>query len=182
MKMKSLCLAMALVGLTSHYAAAADGTLYFSGTIVNSSCKLASGNNDGLIEVKMGAVPLSKLKNDTNGTGPEVGVNISVKDCDEGTYYIVLDGASATEAPITNVLALDAGNPTAKKVGIRLTDRNNTPVTLDKPFDPNVDPRITVNADGTGTFNLKAYYYTWDKDNAEAGDGNATARFTIIQQ
>ena len=169
MKMKSLCLAMALVGLTSHYAAAADGTLYFSGTIVNSSCKLASGNNDGLIEVKMGAVPLSKLKNDT-------------KDCYEGTYYIVLDGASATEAPITNVLALDAGNPTAKKVGIKLTDRNNTPVTLDKPFDPNVDPRITVNADGTGTFNLKAYYYTWDKDNAEAGDGNATARFTIIQQ
>lgn len=29
MKMKSLCLAMALVGLTSHYASAADGTLYF---------------------------------------------------------------------------------------------------------------------------------------------------------
>ncbi len=47
-----------------------------------------------------------------------------------------------------------------KKVGIKLTDRNNTPVTLDKPFDPNVDPSITVNADGTGTFNLKAYYYT----------------------
>ncbi len=72
----------------------------------------------------------------------------------------MLDGASATEAPITNVLALDAGNLTAKKVGIKLTDRNNTPVTLDKPFDPNVDPSITVNADGTGTFNLKAYYYT----------------------
>ncbi|PKE37815.1 type 1 fimbrial protein, partial [Klebsiella pneumoniae] len=69
-----------------------------------------------------------------------------------------------------------------KKVGIKLTDRNNTPVTLDKPFDPNVDPSITVNADGTGTFNLKAYYYTWDKDNAEAGDGNATARFTIMQE
>ena len=182
MKMKSLCLAMALVGLTSHYAAAADGTLNFIGKIVNSSCKLEGADKNGVIEVTMGSVPLSKLKNDTNGTGPEVGVNISVKDCDEGTYYIVLDGASATEAPITNVLALDAGNPTAKKVGIKLTDRNNTPVTLDKPFDPTVDPRITVNADGTGTFNLKAYYYTWDKDNAEAGDGNATARFTIIQQ
>ncbi|MDM7366336.1 type 1 fimbrial protein, partial [Klebsiella pneumoniae] len=26
------------------------------------------------------------------------------------------------------------------------------------------------------------YYYTWDKDNAEAGDGNATARFTIMQE
>ncbi|CDL22695.1 hypothetical protein [Klebsiella pneumoniae IS53] len=33
MKMKSLCLAMALVGLTSHYAAAADGTLNFIGKI-----------------------------------------------------------------------------------------------------------------------------------------------------
>ena len=182
MKMKSLCLAMALVGLTSHYAAAADGTLNFIGKIVNSSCTLVSDNDDGLIVVKMGSVPLSKLKNDINGTGPEVGVNISVKNCDAGTYYIVLDGASATEAPITNVLALDAGDPTAKKVGIKLTDRNNTPVTLDKPFDPKVDPSITVNADGTGTFNLKAYYYTWDKDHADAGDGNATARFTIIQQ
>lgn len=173
---------MALVGLTSHYAAAADGTLYFIGKIVNSSCTLVSDNENGVIVVKMGSVPLSKLKNDTNGTGPEVGVNISVKDCDEGTYYIVLDGASATEAPITNVLALDTDPNSAKKVGIKLTDRNNTPVTLDKPFDPDVDPSITINADGTGTFNLKAYYYTWDKDNAEAGDGNATARFTIMQE
>lgn len=93
MKMKSLCLAMALVGLTSHYAAAADGTLYFIGKIVNSSCTLVSDNENGVIVVKMGSVPLSKLKNDTNGTGPEVGVNISVKNCDAGTYFIVLDGA-----------------------------------------------------------------------------------------
>ena len=183
MKMKSLCLAMVLVGLTSHYAAAADGTLYFSGTIVNSTCKLASGNEKGLIEVKMGAVPLSKLKNDTNGTGPEVGVNISVSDCEKGTYYIVLDGPSATEAPIPNILALDTDPNSAKKVGIKLTDRNNTPVTLDKPFDPTVDPSITIDADGgSGTFYLKAYYYTWDTDEVDAGAGNATARFTIMQE
>ncbi|HCI5533272.1 TPA: type 1 fimbrial protein, partial [Klebsiella pneumoniae] len=98
MKMKSLCLAMALVGLTSHYAAAADGTLNFIGKIVNSSCTLVSDNENGVIVVKMGSVPLSKLKNDTNGTGPEVGVNISVKNCDAGTYFIVLDGAPALDA------------------------------------------------------------------------------------
>ncbi|HDZ2212750.1 TPA: type 1 fimbrial protein [Klebsiella pneumoniae] len=183
MKMKSLCLAMALVGLTSHYAAAADGTLNFLGKIVNSTCKLANGDEEGVIKVTMGAVPLSKLKNDTNGTGPEVGVNISVKDCDAGTYFIVLDGAPATDAPSTNILALDADPNAAKKVGIKLTDRNNTPVTLDKPFDPEVDPSITIDADsGYGTFNLKAYYYTWDKANVDAGAGNATARFTIIQE
>ena len=183
MKMKSLCLAMALVGLTSHYATAADGTLNFVGKIVNSTCELEGANAQGVIEVKMGSVPLSKLKNDTNGAGPEVGVNISVKNCEEGTYYIVLDGASATDAPITNVLALDADPDSAEKVGIKLTARDNTPVTLDKPFDPDVDPSITIDADGgSGTFNLKAYYYTWDKTNVKAGDGNATARFTIMQE
>ncbi|WP_200853364.1 fimbrial protein, partial [Klebsiella pneumoniae] len=88
MKMKSLCLAMALVGFTSHYAAAADGTLNFIGKIVNSSCKLEGADKNGVIEVTMGSVPLSKLKNGTNGTGPEVGVNISVSDCEKGTYYI----------------------------------------------------------------------------------------------
>lgn len=184
MKIKSLCLAMALVGLTSHYAVAADGTLNFVGKIVNSTCELVGADANGVIEVKMGSVPLSKLKNDTNGTGPEVGVNISVRNCDEGTYYIVLDGSSATEAPITNVLALDNIGEPAEKVGIKLTARDNTPVTLDKPFDPSVDPSITVGPDngGTGTFNLKAYYYTWDKTNVKAGDGNATARFTIMQE
>lgn len=70
---------MALVGLTSHYAAAADGTLYFSGTIVNSSCKLASGNNDGLIEVKMGAVPLSKLKMIPMAPGQKLGSILASK-------------------------------------------------------------------------------------------------------
>ncbi len=79
MKMKSLCLAMALVGLTSHYAAAADGTLYFSGTIVNSSCKLASGNEKGLIEVKMGAVPLSKLKMIPMAPGQKLGSILASK-------------------------------------------------------------------------------------------------------
>lgn len=69
------------------------------------------------------------------------------------------------------------------KVGIKLTDRNNTPVTLDKPFDPTVDPSITIDADGgSGTFYLKAYYYTWDTDEVDAGAGNATARFTIMQE
>ncbi|MGK1418858.1 fimbrial protein, partial [Klebsiella pneumoniae] len=119
----------------------------------------------------------------TNGTGPEVGVNISVSDCEKGTYYIVLDGPSATEAPIPNILALDTDPISAKKVGIKLTDRNNTPVTLDKPFDPTVDPSITIDADGgSGTFYLKAYYYTWDTDEVDAGAGNATARFTIMQE
>ena len=42
---------------------------------------------------------------------------------------------------------------------------------------------ITIDADGgSGTFYLKAYYYTWDTDEVDAGAGNATARFTIMQE
>ncbi len=113
--MKSLCPAMALVGLTSHYAAAADGTLNFIGKIVNSSCTLVSDNENGVIVVKMGSVPLSKLKMIPMAPGQKLRSILASKDCDAGTYFIVLDGAPALDAPSTNILALDAGNPTAEK-------------------------------------------------------------------
>lgn len=35
---------------------------------------------------------------------------------------------------------------------------------------------------GSGTFRLNAFYYTRDKAHMDHGDGNATARFTIMQE
>lgn len=69
------------------------------------------------------------------------------------------------------------------KVGILLTDRTGTPLSLDERLDPQHDPRIEIPVDGgSGTFRLNAFYYTWDKTHADPGDGNATARFTIMQE
>ncbi|MFW8253687.1 type 1 fimbrial protein, partial [Klebsiella pneumoniae] len=53
----------------------------------------------------------------------------------------------------------------------------------DERLDPQHDPRIEISVDGgSGTFRLNAFYYTWDKAHADPGDGNATARFTIMQE
>ncbi|MBA1413479.1 dirigent protein, partial [Klebsiella pneumoniae] len=50
-------------------------------------------------------------------------------------------------------------------------------------LDPQHDPRIEISVDGgSGTFRLNAFYYTWDKAHMDPGDGNATARFTIMQE
>lgn len=182
MKMKLFCLVMVFVGLILYYVVVVDGMLYFLGIIVNLSCKLVSGNEKGFIEVKMGVVLLFKLKNDINGIGLEVGVNISVKDCEVGMYYIVFDGVLVNEVFIINVLVFDVGNFIVKKVGIKLIDCNNILVMFDKFFDFNVDLSIMVNVDGIGIFNLKVYYYIWDKDNVEVGDGNVIVRFIIMQE
>ncbi|HBV2213446.1 TPA: type 1 fimbrial protein [Klebsiella quasipneumoniae] len=183
MKLISLCLATLVAGLVAGPVGAADGTLNFIGKVVNGACKLEGAGDNGVINVSMGDIPLSRLKNSQSGTGPAVGVDIRVKDCEKGTYYIVVDGPTPAGMPEHRVLALDGRGKPAGNVGILLTDRTGTPLSLDERIDPQHDPRIEIPADGgSGTFRLKAFYYTWDKAHMDPGDGNATARFTIMQE
>ncbi|HCT5180129.1 fimbrial protein [Klebsiella variicola] len=183
MKIITLCLATVFAGLAAVPALAAEGKLNFIGKVVNASCKLEGVSDSGVIDVSMGTIPLSRLKNSQSGTGPAVGIDIRVKDCEKGTYYIVVDGPSPADTPENRVLALDGSGKPASKVGILLTDRTGTPLSLDERLDPQHDPRIEIPVDGgSGTFRLNAFYYTWDKTHADPGDGNATARFTIMQE
>lgn len=92
MKLISLCLATLVAGLVAGPVGAADGTLNFIGKVVNGACKLEGAGDNEVINVSMGDIPLSRLKNSQSGTGPAVGVDIRVKDCEKGTYYIVVDG------------------------------------------------------------------------------------------
>lgn len=184
MKIKPLCLAMLMFGLSSTAAMAADGTLHFKGHITNSSCTIkgATIGADGVgenfdINIPMGRVPVHILKRDTKG--PEVGFSVTVENCLPGTYNIVLDGTSPANQP--NVLALDAGS-TAQGVGIQISDITEKPVTLTKSLDPN-DAKIVINDQGDeGTFDLKASYYAYDRINISAGTADATAYFTIVEQ
>ncbi|EMB7184865.1 type 1 fimbrial protein, partial [Klebsiella pneumoniae] len=106
MKIITLCLATVFAGLAAGSALAAEGKLNFIGKVVNASCKLEGVSDSGVIGVSMGAIPLSRLKNSQSGTGPAVGIDIRVKDCEKGTYYIVVDGPSPAGTPENRVLAL----------------------------------------------------------------------------
>ncbi len=99
MKIITLCLATVFAGLAAGSALAAEGKLNFIGKVVNASCKLEGVSDSGVIGVSMGAIPLSRLKNSQSGTGPAVGIDIRVKDCEKGTYYIVVDGPSPAGTP-----------------------------------------------------------------------------------
>ena len=131
MKVISLCLATLVAGLVAGPVCAADGTLNFIGKVVNGACKLEGAGDNGVINVSMGDIPLSRLKNSQSGTGPAVGVDIRVKDCEKGTYYIVVDGPTPTGMPEHRVLALDGRGKPAGNVGILLTDRTGTPLSLE---------------------------------------------------
>ena len=115
MKIITLCLATVFAGLAAVPALAAEGKLNFIGKVVNASCKLEGVSDSGVIDVSMGAIPLSRLKNSQSGTGPAVGIDIRVKDCEKGTYYIVVDGPSPADTPENRVLALDEGHVEARQ-------------------------------------------------------------------
>ena len=115
MKIITLCLATVFAGLAAGSALAAEGKLNFIGKVVNASCKLEGVSDSGVIGVSMGAIPLSRLKNSQSGTGPAVGIDIRVKDCEKGTYYIVVDGPSPADTPENRVLALDEGHVEARQ-------------------------------------------------------------------
>lgn len=68
MKIITLCLATVFAGLAAVPALAAEGKLNFIGKVVNASCKLEGVNDSGVIDVSMGAIPLSRLKNSQSGT------------------------------------------------------------------------------------------------------------------
>jgi major type 1 subunit fimbrin (pilin) len=180
MKMKSLCLAMIMLGLSSSAVFAADGTLKFVGNIGNSSCQVTGGENVE-ITVPMGTVPVETLKK--NAEGPAVGFAITLQNCQKGTYYLVLDGVSPSGEP--NVLALDRAGAAgiAEGVGIKIKDISDKDVTLSKTLDLENDAKVEItNDDGSGTFYLKANYYAYDQGELEPGVADATATFTIINQ
>ncbi|MFW8991320.1 type 1 fimbrial protein, partial [Klebsiella sp. C382] len=60
MKITTLGLAMLFVGLAAGPVCAADGTLNFIGRVVNGACKLEGAGNNGVIDISMGDIPLSR--------------------------------------------------------------------------------------------------------------------------
>lgn len=179
MKIKPLCLAMLMLGLSSTATLAADGTLKFRGNIGSSTCQVTSGQG-AEITVPMGTVPVETLEQ--NADGPAVGFTITLQGCKKGTYYLVLDGLSP--ASQENVLALDNSTDegVAQGVGIKISDINDKTITLTKGLDIDNDAKVVIDTDNdSGTFYLKAHYYAYDQERLEPGTADATATFTVVQ-
>lgn len=173
--------ALAAATIISCNAAAADGTVNFTGSIGDASCKTnigsLTGGNAGT--VNLGNVPLSSFtgvgSTASDGAG-STNVKIFLTECPAGTpttATLKFDGAYYKGD--NSYLALTEGTGVAQGVAILLSNPSGTPLKLGEPSEA-----VTLNV-GTGSsteLNFKAAYIQRETT-IVAGTANSSATFTI---
>ncbi|HBR6963865.1 fimbrial protein [Klebsiella aerogenes] len=147
-----------------------DGTINFTGKVVDASCTVAAGSVSQTIPLDPVSTTLLKTAGDTaNPTN----VPIVLEECNTNTSNTVQVVFSGNSIPgDSTVLSLVDGGNSATQVGIKLYDSENNEIKLDEPTAP-----ISLTT-GQTTLNFMAKYYALGQ--AGAGDVNATATFTMI--
>ncbi|SEE24064.1 MULTISPECIES: fimbrial protein [Pseudomonas] len=153
-------------------ASAANGTVNFTGEIVQSTCAVVSG--DQTKTVVLGKYPTSAFPK-TGATSGAKAFTISLEKCEAGDYSLRFDGNTPTGNP--DLLAVTGG---AKGVGVEILDNNSAivPITQDVAAPASVTIAATGTSPGAATFNLRARYRSF-QDVVTAGQANSNATFTI---
>ncbi|HCZ9098951.1 fimbrial protein [Klebsiella michiganensis] len=162
----ALCFAIT----TAYALPVTDGTINFTGKVVDASCTVAAGSTSQTITMQPVSTTLLKAVGDTaNPTD----VPILLQECNtttSNTVQVVFSGNSVPND--STVLSLTDDENSAKQVGIKLYDSENKEIKLDEPTSP-----ISLTT-GETTLNFTAKYYALGQSGA--GDVNATATFTMI--
>lgn len=146
------------------------GTINFTGKVVDASCTVSTGSSTQTITMEPVSTTRLKVVGDTaNPTD----VPIVLEECNtntSNTVQVLFSGNSVSGD--STVLSLTDNGNSAKQVGIKLYDSENNEIKLDEMTSPF---SLTT---GETTLNFTAKYYALGQ--AEAGDVNATATFTMI--
>ncbi|OLY73125.1 pilus assembly protein [Pseudomonas sp. ATCC PTA-122608] len=153
-------------------ASAANGTVSFTGEIVQSTCAVVSA--DQTKTVVLGKYPTSAFPKSGATSGAKA-FSISLEKCEAGDYTLRFDGNTPTGNP--NLLAVTGG---ATGVGVEILDNNSAivPITQDVVAPASVTVAATGASPGTAVFNLRARYKSY-QDAVTAGQANSNATFTI---
>jgi len=151
---------------------AANGTVSFTGEIVQSTCSVVSGDQSKT--VVLGKYPTSAFPK-TGATSGAKAFTISLEKCEAGDYSLRFDGNTPTGNP--DLLAVTGG---ARGVGVEILDNNSAivPITQDVAAPATVSIAATGTSPGAATFNLRARYRSF-QDVVTAGQANSNATFTI---
>lgn len=151
---------------------AANGTVNFTGEIVQSTCTVVSA--DQTKTVVLGKYPTSAFPK-TGATSGAKAFTISLEKCEVGDYTLRFDGNTPTGNP--DLLAVTGG---AKGVGVEILDNNSAivPITQDVASPATVTIAAGATSPGTATFNLRARYRSF-QDVVTAGKADSNATFTI---
>lgn len=181
------CIAAGLLALTTGSVMATDGTIEFTGQILNSTCEFENGD---VINIELGHYAANQFKT-IGDRSPAIPVDIPLKNCPtdpwphidgttDNSFQIWLETRSGGTTGANNELVAVTGMTTAATgVGIRI-DRasDGTQMALNKLNSPKIS--FTPEKDGTTTVGLQAYYVSTVESSAiTPGEANASVDVTI---
>ncbi|EGX6615250.1 type 1 fimbrial protein [Salmonella enterica subsp. enterica serovar Carswell] len=179
--------AAGLLALSATSAWATDGTIEFTGKILNSTCQFANGDT---INIELGHYAAAQFKT-IGDQSPIIPVDIPLKNCPvamwqhvngktDNSFQVWLETRNGGTVPGNDDLIAVTGMDTAATgVGIRI-DRASSgeQMGINKLSDPQIS--FTPKSDGTAVIDLQAYYVSTAASSAiTPGEANATVDVTI---
>jgi major type 1 subunit fimbrin (pilin) len=170
--MNKTLLALTLFAGVSSFANAADGTINFEGSVLETACTATAS----LPKVAMGAI--SKVALDKAGaTSLGKPVSIALSSCPEAAKTATITFAGTPDSDRSDLFKIVAGAGTAATgIGLALyyNDAGNSTLIV-----PNtITVQKTLNTTTDTVFNFTAKYMA-TKDAVTAGDANASTSFTV---
>jgi major type 1 subunit fimbrin (pilin) len=166
---------------------AADGTINFTGRVVDESCIVDTSTSTGNLTVPLGDVPISVV-NVSGGKSPDTPFSIVLTGCPDNDAQISLSFSGPSNTTNASLLAPQAGDSgtVASGVGIAIFDKTSGTAST-TPIDVSTSAKsgvVTTDANGNATFNFIANIMNdgSDASNVKAGDANASADITINYQ
>lgn len=179
-KFASLASVMALVFASSSAVHAADGTINFTGEIIDAGCNAfvnGSGTNTG--NVNLGKVLKSAFKgvgSTVDGAASTTGFTIEMNDCPATVSSVTFKFDGQNVNGDDKILALTAATGVATGVGIQLYDQSRKIIQLAKASEP-----YTITNTGVGKTNSLPFYakYIQTLSTVTVGPANSVATFTV---
>jgi major type 1 subunit fimbrin (pilin) len=168
--MKKLVSALGLGLLLSSTATfAADGTIQFSGAIIDNGCTVTNSPGNPLT-VSMKSYSTDTLNGAAGKTTSPQPFNIELTNCPTTTATLKFTGT----ADASNDLSLDPAATVAAATGVavRILDASGQKVDINQDID------LGTLTGGTDTFKFSAQYVS-NAATVTAGDANATAQFIL---
>ncbi len=162
--------AIAIVGISSQAAMAADGTVNFKGEIIDSTCSISPGSVDKTVQ--LGKI-VNRIFTAVGTTSTPVGFTIDLLNCDTATLKNAT--VTFTGAADGDYLAIaNSGQtvPSAQGVAIQLKDSAGAPIKLGSAS--NKYPL----GNGTNQLQFQANYIA-TKAAVTTGPANGQAQFTV---
>jgi type 1 fimbria pilin len=171
--MKSVILFLAAAGVTVN-AWAHDVTINITGSIIDSTCIVAAGSDNAVVQ--LGNVA-AKQFTQTGDTSTKIPFTINLEKCGASTTGVAVTFVGNQDADNSSVLALDSTSDSAEGVGIAILDDTQTavpPNTASKTY-------LIDGASGQTSASLAFYaQYMATRPTVTAGTANASATFTLM--